>query len=116
MPASIFAAVMVLVLLGIVLDRALRAFAEWWRTFWGGVVEMVTSVMTVVGVTICVLGALAATVATVYVIGTFVERMHRQHLYARHRREELAMAWDLQLSNRPTSKGWDGPFPEDFDG
>jgi hypothetical protein len=109
-PASIFAAIMALVLLGIVLDRVLRWFVAWWRSFWGGVVEIATAVLTTVGVVICVLGALAALVITVYVIGTFVERMHRQHLYSRHRREQLAMEWDMKLIKQYPEG------PEDFDG
>jgi hypothetical protein len=87
-----------------------EALADAWRTLWTSVVQIAEHAVTAVGMVICVLGALAALVALVYVIGTFAERMHRSHLYARHRREELAMDWDRMIMMRYPEG------PEDFDG
>jgi hypothetical protein len=46
----------------------------------------------------------------IYMLGTFLERIHRSHLYARHRQMELAMQWDRQIMMRYPEG------PEDFDG
>jgi hypothetical protein len=117
MPTVLLAAA-VLAALAFVIDRVLRALSTWWTSFWGGLVEIATAAITTGGVVICVLGALATLVAIVYVIGTFAERMHRAHLYSRRQRERIAMEWDemIMKHDRPASIGWDGPFPEDFDG
>lgn len=79
---------------------ALRELAAAAASIWAGVVATAMHIVTVIGIVICVLGALAAAVAVIYVIGTFLERIHRSHLYARHQREQLAMEWDQRMYDR----------------
>jgi hypothetical protein len=116
MPAGAAVFFIITVVAGAVI--ALKALAAAFRAFWAGVVEIATHVATVIGVVICVLGGLATLVALLYVAGTFAERLYRLRLGARHQRDQLAMEWDQMImkNDSPASIGWDGPFPEDFDG
>lgn len=80
---------------------ALRELAAAAASIWAGVVATAMHIVTVIGTVICVLGGLAALVAVIYMLGTFLERIHRSHLYARHRQMELAMQWDRQIMHYP---------------